>query len=224
MVFGILCAGIIGGGLTCMAQSYRGGELSEIPLNKEFSYSPVPTDTPNLHAMIIPEGTFLYRTSIGEETLTAKLDEDTDKTGLYFANYPLLAMGMALEYNTDMIFNVYRLKKSVVVYDGKYSFRTMHQDRYFNEHGFIPNVNILESENINHLDREALPIINNGEYDFHQNLTNRNEFHGEVFIAKHDLDKIEKVAQYKLSVDRLKAVIMNKKLDATHDYHESLSP
>src|SRR5689334_971528 len=134
MVLGILLASMIGGAIgnqigTRHDQAANDGSERinvsgsiEIPMNMSGPYNMI-------EACVVPEGSILYRTTISDECLDPKLCGETEKRGLYFANYPLLALGMALEYNTDMNFNVYRVKQPIILYWGKYSFRKIHPDR-----------------------------------------------------------------------------------------------
>jgi len=67
---------------------------------------------------------------------------------------------MALEYKKDMFFGSFVTIQDMYVQWGKYSFRDIYPERYFDENGkFIPNVKILDDENISHIDDGITPLF-----------------------------------------------------------------
>lgn len=161
--------------------------------------------------MILPKGTFLFRTTF-KSYLEPVKDEDTGKIGLYFSNYPILALSMCLEYDSNMIYNIYKSTKNIELYEGKYSFRNINKKRFFTEDGnFIANVDTLEDEMINHFDNEAYPLIDN-EFEFDPNL-------GEIFLNSESLNNIELVRSYNLSKDYLKEQIKIYGINSTYNYN-----
>ena len=140
--------------------------------------------------MILPKDTYLFRTTF-KSYLEPVEDEDTGKIGLYFSNYPILALSMCLEYGSDMIYNIYQTTDDLELDDGKYSFRNINPSRYFKENGdFIPNVKPLNNEMVNHFDNAAYSIIS---YEF---IHNPNL--GEIFLNAKSLKHIQLVKSYKL--------------------------
>lgn len=160
--------------------------------------------------MHLPSGSYLYRASFIEGLVPVE-DPDTGKTGLYFSNYPILALSMCLEYNSNMKFNIYKIKKSVDLQDGKYSFRSIHPERYYTSTGeFIPNVNIVDDENIDHFDNLAFPIVTY-KFVYDENL-------GEVFLSKDSLNCLELVRSYDLIKEDLIDMIDTFGIISTFDY------
>ncbi len=108
----------------------------------------------------INAGNFIFRcapnitnlsTYEGRFTSTRKCG-DTGKTGLYFANRVLISLAMCIEYNKLMEFGVFRVVKDIEpVIKGKYAFRHINPERYFENGAVIPHVVPLQEENVSHM-------------------------------------------------------------------------
>jgi hypothetical protein len=139
----------------------------------------------------IPKGTVLYRTSFTSGPLAPTKCGDTDKVGLYFATVPAVALGMALEYKSNMYFNTFELRKPIIAIDGKYNFRMIHPERYFDRNNnFICNVDLIPSENVNHFEAHVYPIIRIDGLESYRFLRDEKPTDGELFIKKGDLKKV----------------------------------
>lgn len=143
----------------------------------------------------IPAGTIIYRARniLDNSNYTnPNKDPDTDKFGLYFSDAIELCQMMALEYQQELVICEFKITKTIKLFNGKYSFRNINNSRYFDKNGkFIPNVDILENENINHYDLDSLPIIENVD-EYFQNI--HMEF-GEIFINVNDLQFVQFVRE-----------------------------
>ena len=112
-------------------------------------------------------GTILYRTQSEKHECKVKpsYDKDTGKTGMYFANSLHIPVGMVLEYNKPLNLCSYRTTKDLIVYNGKYSFRWLEPDVFYENiddwknNKFKLNTNHKNKELWNHYDNEAYPII-----------------------------------------------------------------
>jgi hypothetical protein len=103
--------------------------------------------------------TFLFRCapSIGNlntyegRLASVRLCSDTGKTGLYFANRVLISLAMCIEYNKLMEFGIFRVVQNIEpVIKGKYAFREINPERYFQNGRMILNVIPLPQENVSH--------------------------------------------------------------------------
>jgi len=154
-------------------------------------------------------GTTIYRARMVTDELPwlqAYKCGDTDKTGLYFSDSYLLCLGMGPEYLSDMVLCTYVTTRPLILYRGKYSFRDINPERYFREDGsFICNVDLADSENINHYDPDMLPIYD-GRDTVYSNLRNSGCL-GEIFICDEDLQYLEFEGAETWSLDRIKASI-----------------
>ncbi len=160
--------------------------------------------------MILPKGTYLFRTTF-KSYLEPVEDEDTGKIGLYFSNYPILALSMCLEYGSDMIYNIYQTTDDLELDNGKYSFRNINPSRYFKENGdFIPNVFPLDNEMVNHFDNEAYSIISH-EFNHDINL-------GEIFLNSKSLTYIQLVKSYELLKKDIEEKVTLHGIDSKYDY------
>ena len=128
------------------------------------------TDTPTIGHLgggapeytLIPAGSFIFRCapSIGDlKTYDGRLANvktcmDTGKTGLYFANVAIIALAMCIEYDTLMEFGIFNIVSNIEpVIKGKYAFRQINPERYFEEDGsMIQNVVIVQEENVSHME------------------------------------------------------------------------
>lgn len=140
----------------------------------------------------LPKDTVLYRArryNDPTEPLAPNQCDETGKIGLYFADCVWICMGMALEQKCDVVVHEYRVVDSIDLVVGKYSFRQIHPERYYDKQGnFILNVDTLESENVSHIDADADPDLTEADSDRFGRL-----FEGcsEIFVAKRDLNGLE---------------------------------
>jgi hypothetical protein len=140
----------------------------------------------------IPKGTLIYRTSFTVGPLTPTKCGDTDKVGLYFSTIPSVALGMSLEYKSNMYFNVFKLSEPIVAIDGKYSFRMIHPERYFDKNNkFICNVDLIPNENVNHFEAKVYPVIDIPGIETYDFLRDELPIDGELFITTPDLRKVK---------------------------------
>jgi hypothetical protein len=142
----------------------------------------------------VNEGDTLYRATKKLVMPTLNYDPDTSKTGCYFAiNSPYIALGMAIEYKSNMFIEKFKIKKgkSFIAYFGKYAFRYLDKNYYFDKDGkMIPNMQTKREHNINHFDSELFPIIEGFEVELNGNS-------GELFVSnQQDMDKIEMTGIY----------------------------
>lgn len=155
-----------------------------------------------MNSVTLLTGATIYRaraTTDSSPALRANVCNDTDKTGLYFSDDPRLCLGMSLEYNYDIYLYEYRVVKPIVLFESKYGFRNINPERYFKDGCFIPNVNIIDEENINHYDNGAVPIFDGVQ---------QSSALGEIFIREHDLpDRIEFIGSMFFSVSRVQELL-----------------
>jgi hypothetical protein len=144
-----------------------------------------------IESFILPKGTLLYRTQPEKYGCNVKssYDEDTGKSGIYFANSIHIPLGMVLEYNKPLNLCVYQTTKDLKIYIGKYSFRSLEPDLFFKNlqkwktgrnHSGVPQ----EKKYWNHYDKEAFPIHDmfSGE---NENIWRKINI-GEIFITDED--------------------------------------
>jgi hypothetical protein len=156
---------------------------------------------------VMPAGSIVYRArSAMDPTHHLQANEcgDTGKVGLYFSDYKLLCVGMALEYQIDIHLCTYKTVRPVVLYDGKYCFRDINPERYFKDGEFQIGVDMIEEENINHFDQEAIPIYENAE-ETHRGQS-ENLF-GEIFINSGELDSLELLEVEELSLQECRTMV-----------------
>lgn len=157
--------------------------------------------------LVLRAGTILYRARKITDNLPwlqSYKCADTDKTGLYFSDDPILCIGMGIEYQSDVVLGRFRLLRSIALYNGKYSFRNIAPERYFREDGsFICHVNATKEENINHYDRNMLPIYKDRDIVYVTDGSNLNE----IFICDADLQYLEFEYAKTLSLDCIKKYI-----------------
>jgi hypothetical protein len=115
----------------------------------------------------LPQNTILYRAQFEEPPpkdsfrTILKCDE-TGKFGVYFSTGRCIPHGMVLEYQKPMYIGRWKLTVETHLYWGKYSFREMEPDRFYeNEvareaNNFILDVDPIDS--YNHIDDSAFPI------------------------------------------------------------------
>lgn len=96
---------------------------------------------------------------------------DTGKIGCYLTDSHNIALGNACEnilsnvsLSRRFFIHSYRVTKTLDFTRGKYSFRNISPERYFDKSGkLIPNVNPNENENVSHYDF-ILPFIDDDNY------------------------------------------------------------
>lgn len=155
----------------------------------------------------MPAGTIVFRARNSmDPTFHLSPNEcgDTGKTGLYFSDYKLLCVGMALEYQTDIHLCVYKTMKPLVLFEGKYCFRDIRPERYFKNGVFQFEVNVVEEENINHFDQGAVPIYENVEKT-HRDQSS--DLFGEIFISSSELDSLELLGVEELTIEQCQAMV-----------------
>ena len=138
-------------------------------------------------------GTHLFRTQSEKHECKVKPSKcpDTGKIGMYFANSPHIPIGMILEYRKPLNLCVYKTTKDIKLYYGKYSFRDLESDVYFESFNdwqngnFRLNTDPKNKDLWNHFDDNAYPII-----DLFLNDENRQYWDminiGEIFITDDD--------------------------------------
>jgi hypothetical protein len=134
--------------------------------------------------VIIP-GTILYRCQIEEDSeIIFRKCCDTGKMGCYLTPSRHIAEGIAKEkknLSNRFFIHTYRVVKEFSLPLGKYSFRNIHPERYFDKSGkMFLNVEPQKDENISH-------------YDFIYAIDSDNDDEGmEIFIIKdEEKDSIE---------------------------------
>ena len=122
----------------------------------------------------LPAGSLLYRAAPDIMTIettagriaNSRVCSDTDKTGLYLANQLIISLGMCIEYNKLMELGIFRITKDIEnVSVGKYSYREINPDRYFNPDGTPKNfVYPIPEENISHIGCNLNVLDNNNRF------------------------------------------------------------
>ena len=145
-----------------------------------------------IESFILPKGTLLYRTQPEKYGCNVKssYDEDTGKSGIYFANSIHIPLGMVMEYNKPLNLCVYQTTKDLKIYIGKYSFRSLEPDLFFKNlqkwktGRNLIGINPKQKEYWNHYDKEAYPIIDlfHGKNWKYWNKTDI----GEIFITNYE--------------------------------------
>jgi hypothetical protein len=157
---------------------------------------------PKIKYYKIPKGFLLFRTSFNEGILKPTKCEDTGKFGTYFSNIPCIALGMALEYKSNMTFSIYKLKKDIKVIEGKYSYRYLFPKKHFDSEGKINYLNAFEDENVNHFEAGVYPTVANKYFD-ETIISDEKWYDGELFINDKDLQFVEIVKNYTVSWKKL---------------------
>jgi hypothetical protein len=163
----------------------------------------------------IPAGTTLYRSADNictyqKNTICSMkaVCTDTRKKGVYFSTYILQSLGMCVEYNRDLELGIFFTTEPITVRVGKYSYKYINPDRYFNSDYREKAANeILADEIIGHFNNESEPII---KYDdaygnkLYADMTGQKDTDGELFITEDaDLKKIRLISTYKIDKNRL---------------------
>jgi len=176
-----------------------------------------------LEYMVIPEGTLLYRSSPNicdqygtHEKIMNNMMKcgDTGKTGIYMGKFAILAIAMSLEYRTMMEIGVFKLNKDITVSIGKYDYRKLHIEDYFNlvdgETKFNRDFDreLYPDENLSHFDSNVLPLRTK-KYSSGPKIKHllsdelqtelMNSGSGEVFLNETDAQHLEFVKAYRFS-------------------------
>ena len=163
-------------------------------------------------------GTYLYRCApnIGSirtcegRLANVRLDVDTEKTGLYFANRVLISLAMCIEYNKLMEFGVFRLTNNINIMKGKYEYRQINPHRYFRADGdMILNVRPLPEENVSHIQCDLQLLGSNNTYLLPDNIQAGIDCLGscEIFLSTlnpEHLRNIELVAAFRFNPETVR--------------------
>lgn len=118
------------------------------------------------NSIILEKGTELFRAQPNDCEIIPRKCDDTLKNGIYLANNEYFPLGMILEYNRPMNLCKYKTIKDIKLYYGKYNFRNLEPELFFQsyEDYQINNFNLnVAPENIlfwNHYDNIVFPIDN----------------------------------------------------------------
>ena len=100
---------------------------------------------------------------------------------------------MCLEYNKLMELGVFILMEDLKISKGKYSFRNINKDRYYDiHHKFLSHIGPTEEENISHIQCDINILKAPREYLLSEEKQNELNKKGscEVFLTKSDIPKI----------------------------------
>lgn len=156
-----------------------------------------------MNTRVLPAGTVIYRArSANDPTfhLDANHCGDTGKTGLYYSDYKLLCIGMAVEYQKDIHLCTYLVERPIVLYEGKYSFRGINPERFLN--GL--DVEVIPEENISHFDAEAIPIYEEADQVHRSQPDN---LFGEIFIAEGELQGLTFMHMEEISLEQANCIV-----------------
>lgn len=114
----------------------------------------------------INKNTVLFRCHSPDEELMMKpyRCKDTGKIGIYFSNTKWIPLGMILEYKKPLRLLKYITKSPIKLYNGKYTYRYMEPERFFeSKENFINgifklNVDPTKSQYWNHIQSNIYPI------------------------------------------------------------------
>ncbi len=181
--------------------------------------------------IIIPKGTLLYRSSpiCNKEKRYCK---ETRKTGVYFSTYMLMSLAMCIEYQKSMNLAIYEVKKDIKCVVGKYTHLDMPPVGFtdINILGVtLPLIKKRIRPNINHFDKDILPIIDL-KFSWMSQLSKKDlgitNNDGEVFITDdEDLKNIILKEKYYIPLEGLLDVIQKCNYQAScKDYYSHLRP
>ena len=171
----------------------------------------------------IPKGTFFFRTapsicnyqSIELCQKNVQKCSNTFKTGIYFADNILVSICMCLVYDKLMELGIFEITDDISVVYGKYTFRNINPQRYFDINGnLIPYVNPIREENISHLDcglnllklndsKTGLEVINFSP-EKQEEIDRINLC--EIFLTEPHIKNIKLIDQYRFNPDKIKNV------------------
>ncbi len=168
----------------------------------------------DLEEVIIPSGTFLYRSADkvcvynpNHIKCTRRQCSNTGKNGIYFGNYLLVALAIATELNRDLELGVFFTTKDIKIKKGKYTYRQIYPERFREFHageGSHPNI-LLPNENIGHFNNEITGLLYNSNNSDNYRLINTIKDEGELFITSlKDLSKIKLISTYKIDITKLR--------------------
>ena len=158
--------------------------------------------------VIIPKGSFLYRTQpVVQKTLKARYDDETGKTGLYFATSPNIPFGMMLEYNKQMPLLIYKTTSNIKLLVGKYSHRKLNPSRYGTDRAPKDN-DALAKDNKSHIDYLAFPIMSGIDKKLNK-LEDLNLWGAETFISTNDLKKLKFSKAESYPIEDVRAYLNN---------------
>ena len=108
---------------------------------------------------ILPQSLLLFRSAPvicnynTEELIKANVKKcgDTSKTGIYLTDNILVSIAMCLEYNTLLEIGVFVTTEAFEISRGKYEFRELNRQKYFNGDQLIP----LKNETTFHYNRKT---------------------------------------------------------------------
>jgi hypothetical protein len=159
-------------------------------------------------------GSFLFRCAPNIAELStyqgrvanSRLCEDTHKTGLYFGSRVIISLAMCIEYNKLMEFGIFRVNNDIdSIIKGKYSFRDINPERYFDRDGrMIPYVKPLPEENVSHIECELQLLGPNHTFLLPEHIQDGISCLGscEVFLSTlnpEHLNNIELIAGYRFN-------------------------
>lgn len=137
----------------------------------------------------------LYRTSIDASDLSPTYCDDTGKTGKYFSTKTAIPLGMILEYKKPLDLGIYICAPiSDPIGYGKYSFRYLDEEFYFNPNGSLkphPDLKHLpEEQNICHFE-DGCTFIHDFSPELNFDMDDYPELIDEVFINSKNLPKVK---------------------------------
>jgi len=171
----------------------------------------------------IPKGTLLFRTapsicnykSIELCQKNAQECSNTFKTGIYFADNILVSICMCLEYDKLMELGIFQIIDDIRVGFGKYTFRVINPERYFDIHGNLkPYIYPIREENISHYDCGLnLLKLNDSKTDLEvikfspEKKAEIDNFNlCEYFLTEPHIKNIKLIDQYRFNPDKIKNV------------------
>jgi len=158
----------------------------------------------------------------------AQVCTDTHKKGIYIANRVLYSLSICLEYDKLLELGVFVLTEDIKVLDGKYEYREINPDRYFDkDKNLKPNVEPLDNENISHrMCNTILLSMNkakNGiEKLFPDKYFDRNRDMCELFLSKDDIKKIRLKATYKFNPEKISSADNLREYIEANDYPDNI--
>jgi len=174
----------------------------------------------------IDTGTYLFRCAPNIENLrtyegrlaNVRECENTGKTGLYFGNRVLISLAMCIEYNKLMEFGVFRVTGDIEpVIKGKYAYREINPERYYQNGSMVPNVMPLPEENVSHIGCDLKLLGSNNTFLLPEHIQMGLDCLGscEIFLSTLNPDhlrNVELVAVFRFNPDIIRTV------DDLHDY------
>lgn len=129
-------------------------------------------------------------------------DNDTGKTGNYFATQPFLALAITYEYKTNLQIAEFVLTEDLQVPFGKYAQRNIHPERQPQNNFKLWPKDLVPDENVDHLDNNILPLrdYSTGDTFFHEEsqVHVANQFHGELFLTANSVKSLQFLKSYQI--------------------------